>query len=313
MQGYQGEMTSRSFQRKLRALEFPIWNKFDIENMENIQALVIYLEQTKIRELKVSERANLKKVDDKKWVKYFGDYLDEIEDCPYQLKPKMQTKDWIEVIEWFVLYIHCIHCLIINLSIIHRLVSQAVARTYSDNREDYNRRTPIRRVERREYALDGCESKETEEGMNELCKFLNIPPNSDKVITAQTLYHFIKTKFSLSSITNYEATLNDDNEEDDSKRDKNMLRKKYSAQHDPWQNIKTVDDVIKYYGQNGHMANHLGFTTGDKNVDAAAIILRVLYVLDVRQSQNQLNEIVTFLQRFTANPKTNPNLGQVGK
>ena len=201
----------------------------------------------------------------------------------------------------------------IYILIIYRLVSQAVARTYSDKREDYNRRTPIRRVERREYALDGCESKECEEGMTALCNFLNIPPNSDKLVTAQTLYHFIKTKFSLSSIENYEATLNDDDEEDDSKRDKHMLRKRYSAQHDPWQNVKNVDDIIKYYGQTGHMANHLGFTTGDKHVDAAAIILRVLYVLEVRQSQNQLNEIVTFLQRFTANPKTNPNLGKVGK
>eukprot|EP00486_Rosalina_sp_Unknown_P003684 CAMPEP_0201575312 /NCGR_PEP_ID=MMETSP0190_2-20130828/20427_1 /ASSEMBLY_ACC=CAM_ASM_000263 /TAXON_ID=37353 /ORGANISM="Rosalina sp." /LENGTH=287 /DNA_ID=CAMNT_0048004765 /DNA_START=82 /DNA_END=945 /DNA_ORIENTATION=- len=287
-------MASKSFQRKLRALEFPIWNKFDIENREHIKSLVVYLEQTKIRELKVSQRANLKKVKDKKWVRYFGDYLDEIEDCPYQLKPKMDQNDWVEIIEW--------------------LVSQAIARTYSDGKDDFNRRTPIRRVERREYALTGCEAKECEEAMNGLCKFLNIPANSDKVITSQTLYHFIKTKFSLSSITNYEATLNDDeDDEDDSKRDKNMLRKRYSSQHDPWQNVKTVDDIIKYYGQNGHMANHLGFTTGDKHVDAAAIILRVLYVLDVRQSQNQLNEIVTFLQRFTANPKTNPNLGKVGK
>lgn len=194
-------------------------------------------------------------------------------------------------------------------------MAQGIARTYSDKKDDYNRRTAIRRVERREYALNECESKECEQAMAELCKFLNIPANTDKVITAQTLYNFIKTKFSLSSITNYEATLDmeGNNDDDDSKRDKNMLRKKYSRQHDPWQSIQNVDDIIKFYGSNGHMANHLGFTTGNKHVDAAAIILRVLYVLDVRQSQNQLNEIVTFLQRFTANPKTNPNLGKVGK
>ena len=105
-------MASKSFQRKLRALEFPIWNKFNIENMDHIKSLVVYLEQTKIRELKVSERANLKRVDDKKWVKYFGDYLEEIEDCPYQLKPKMDQRDWVEVIEWYTM--HCIHCLIIH-------------------------------------------------------------------------------------------------------------------------------------------------------------------------------------------------------
>eukprot|EP01084_Bolivina_argentea_P165130 286931_1 len=291
-------MSSRSFQRKLKALEFPIWNKFNIENMEHIKTLVVYLEQTKIRELKVEDRQNLKRTkDDKNWYKYFGQYLDEIDECPYQLKKNMKSNDWIEIIEW--------------------LVQQGIARQYSDNREEFNRRTPIRRIDRREYALINCESKECEEGMNNLCLFLNIPPNKNKIITAQTLYNFIKTKFSLSSIENYESIIINENDSDDikenTKRNKDMLRIKYGQLHDPWNKITDVDDIIKFYGVNGHMGNHLGFTTGNKYVDAAAIILRVLYVLDVRQSQNQLNEIVTFLQRFTANPKTNPNLGKVGR
>lgn len=96
-------MSNKMFQRKLKALEFPIWNKFNINNMEHIKTLVVYLEQTKIRELTVSQRTNLKKTKDKNWVRYFGDYLDEIEDCPYQIKKDMQTKDWIEVIEWYTL------------------------------------------------------------------------------------------------------------------------------------------------------------------------------------------------------------------
>ena len=286
-------MSSKSFRRKLKALEFGIWNKFDISNMDHIKTLVVYLEQTKIRELKVSERENLKDVKDANWIRYFGDYLDEIDECPYQLKAEMKQNDWIEIIEW--------------------LISQAISRTYSDNKDEFNRRTPIRRVERREYALTECESKQCEQAMTELCKYLNIPTHpTDKVITAQTLYNFIKTKFSLSSITNYEATLQGGFVEEE-KRDKDMLRKKFAKQHDPWKNVNSVDDILKYYGQIGHMGNYLDFTTGNKHVDAAAIILRVLYILDVRQSQNQLNEIVTFIQRFTANPKTNPNLGKVGK
>ena len=197
---------------------------------------------------------------------------------------------------------------------IHRLISQAVARTYSDSKDEFNRRTPIRRVERREYALSGCDSAATVKAMNDLCKFLNIPPNEDHLVTAQTLCQFIKTKFSASSIANYEASLDDGEDESASgRRDKNMLRKRFAQKHDPWKSVFTVDDIVKYYGNKGQMGNHLGFSTGNKAVDAAAIILRVLYVLDVRQSQNQLNEIVTYLQRFTANPKTNANLGKVGR
>ena len=200
---------------------------------------------------------------------------------------------------------------------LHRLISQGIARTYSDGKEDYNRVQPIRRVEKREYALTDCETLECEKRMNALCKFLNIPPNREsQVVTAQTLYHFIKNKFSLLSVTNYEAAIADTydmDDYDDSKRDKDMLRKRYGQKHDPWKDVRNTDDILKFYGRHGHMANYLGFSTGNKAVDAAAIILRVLYVADVRSSQNQLNEIVTFLQRFTANPKTNPNLGKVGR
>lgn len=71
--------------------------------MEHIKTLVVYLEQTKIRELTVAQRVNLKKTKDKNWVRYFGDYLDEIDECPYQIKKDMQTNDWIEVIEWYTL------------------------------------------------------------------------------------------------------------------------------------------------------------------------------------------------------------------
>mmetsp|Transcript_50783 Transcript_50783/g.84410 ORF Transcript_50783/g.84410 Transcript_50783/m.84410 type:complete len:288 (-) Transcript_50783:22-885(-) len=284
--------SSRSFQRKLRALEYPRWNKFDITDMQDRQTLIVYLEQTKICELKVEERRNLKRTNDKQWVKYFDSYLSEIESCPYRTKQNMNNNDWKEIIEW--------------------LVQEAVARCYSDKKDDYNRRTPIRRVERREYALSGCDTPQCEQSMNELCKYLNLPHHEDKVVTAQTLYNFIKTKFSLSSITNYEATL-ESKDADDSKHDKDKLRKQYGQLHDPWKSVNSVDDILKYYGQHGHMGNYLGFSTGDKYVDAAAIIMRVFYVLDVRQSQNQLNEIVTFLQRFTANPRTNPDLGKVGR
>ena len=91
----------KMFQRRLKALEFPIWNKFDIGNMEDIKTLVVYLEQTKIRELKVSERADLKNTKSKNWTRYFGNYLSQIEDCPHQMKQNMDQKDWIVIIDWY--------------------------------------------------------------------------------------------------------------------------------------------------------------------------------------------------------------------
>jgi len=42
----------------------------------------------------------------------------------------------------------------------------------------------------------------------------------------------------------------------------------------------------------------LGFETGDEKVDAAAIILKGLYIMDVRNAQNQFSEIITFFTKI---------------
>ena len=57
----------------------------------------------------------------------------------------------------------------------------------------------------------------------------------------------------------------------------------------------------------------LGFSTGDKSVDRAATVLRLLYIDDLRALQTQVNDIVSTLQDFTANPKTDSKLGKVGR
>ena len=57
----------------------------------------------------------------------------------------------------------------------------------------------------------------------------------------------------------------------------------------------------------------LGFTTHDSTADHAAAILRMLYVLDLRELQDVVNDILVTVQEFTANPKTDASLGQVGR
>jgi RLL motif-containing protein 1 len=56
----------------------------------------------------------------------------------------------------------------------------------------------------------------------------------------------------------------------------------------------------------------LGFSTGDPIVDRAAKILRLLYVADLRQTQNHVNEAISRMQQYTADPKTDSRLGRVG-
>lgn len=57
----------------------------------------------------------------------------------------------------------------------------------------------------------------------------------------------------------------------------------------------------------------LGFETGDAKLDDAARGLRMLYVAELRQLQTSFNAVVTCAQEFTANPKTDSQLGRVGR
>ncbi|GMH43332.1 hypothetical protein BSKO_11254 [Bryopsis sp. KO-2023] len=57
----------------------------------------------------------------------------------------------------------------------------------------------------------------------------------------------------------------------------------------------------------------LGFTTGDKAVDKAATLLRMLFVKDVRQLQSLIDRTIVKAQEYTANPKTDSRLGRVGR
>ena len=61
------------------------------------------------------------------------------------------------------------------------------------------------------------------------------------------------------------------------------------------------------------MSFPLGFTTGDATVDKGATLLRLLYIDDLRELQNEVNSIIVTMQEHTANPRTNASLGKVGR
>ena len=57
----------------------------------------------------------------------------------------------------------------------------------------------------------------------------------------------------------------------------------------------------------------LGFDTRDAALNQVAVVLRMLYLSDFRELQNDLNALIVLGQEYTANPKTNSALGQVGR
>ena len=88
----------------------------------------------------------------------------------------------------------------------------------------------------------------------------------------------------------------------------NLVRRKYS----PGAIGAAADESSARVVQDLRTFN-LGLEIGDADLDAAAAVLRLLYISDLRELQTAINEALTQLQSVTANPKTNAALGKVGK
>lgn len=56
----------------------------------------------------------------------------------------------------------------------------------------------------------------------------------------------------------------------------------------------------------------LGFDTGDKILDNAGRVLRLLRVHELRDLQTKINEIIVAVQNVTADPKVDDRLGKLG-
>ena len=51
----------------------------------------------------------------------------------------------------------------------------------------------------------------------------------------------------------------------------------------------------------------------DDVINNIAVVLKMLYLLDIKDLQEDLNLLISLGQQYTANPKTNTALGKVGR
>eukprot|EP01088_Endostelium_zonatum_P007784 TRINITY_DN20202_c0_g1_i1.p1 TRINITY_DN20202_c0_g1~~TRINITY_DN20202_c0_g1_i1.p1 ORF type:complete len:270 (-),score=80.91 TRINITY_DN20202_c0_g1_i1:73-882(-) len=267
------------FERKLRALEYPNSSTFDITKMEQVQALVSWLEDMKIRSLKIEERDNLRKYDNN-WINTFQKYVDEL-----GYGKKVDEKNLEGPINY--------------------LLAHAISLEYSDNRDDINKRsqkhqtqTQVQNVlsDRMQQdlstnATDPFNTLEFKQELQKLTKLFNLPPNDDTTVVLKTLAHLIQRRFSVR--TGGAAQIVD-------------LSKKS-------QSNSLSNDKPNWMTALEEGAFPLGFETRDKDLDKAATILRILYVSDLKELQTEINELIVAVQNFTADPKAQSSLGKVGR
>ncbi|KAG5894835.1 hypothetical protein JTB14_033678 [Gonioctena quinquepunctata] len=118
-------------------------------------------------------------------------------------------------------------------------------------------------------------SNEFAEGVNGLAKILNIIPHTNPFVTLRAVRKVITKRMAPDCVANPQ---------------------KYILTGTPF----PIEDA------------DLGFDLGDKVLNQAAKILRMLYIQDLRELQTRANELIVAVQGITANPKTDTKLGKVG-
>lgn len=123
-------------------------------------------------------------------------------------------------------------------------------------------------------------SQEFKDGVSELAKILKIPEHPNHLITLKAITRLIKTELCTS----------DKEERPTSSGDMTATEQGFTLDNCP-----------------------LGFDVSDKQLQRPAKVLRMLYVNDLRDLQNKVNQIIVTVQSMTANPKTDSALGKIGR
>jgi len=284
------------FQRKLRALEYPEWSKFNAKDQGNFRVLVTWLEETKIRHYKLDDRGPLRQRDSPNWNDAFAKYLTDM-NCSRPFSASMNDDQRALVLDW--------------------LLSEAVSAEYSDHSNQYNQinkldfmsskstptaSTPSVTSSTTNAAPLDCSSNEFKKAVLELAAVFSLPsPPSDldPAVILRVVRRRLQRKRAESAkeVTAAPAKA--------AKVMKGGKAQKSPAKEEEKISVQEANELLESYP--------LGFSTGDKNVDKAATILRLLYINDLRDLQTLINEVIVTVQEYTADPKTDARLGQVGR
>lgn len=121
-------------------------------------------------------------------------------------------------------------------------------------------------------------------GLGALAKLLNITTHPDPVVVLEAARVLIEERLSTEALKKAKDTTTTD---------------KTPAK----ENTKTLQVT----------AEECGFDSGDPTMDEAAKVLRLLHLSELRDLQTKINELIVSLQQITADPKTDQQLGKVGK
>lgn len=79
---------------KLLCLEYPNPDGVNVDDEKQFRNLVLWLEDQKIRNYKIEDRAELRKINSSEWPQVFDNYKNALS-CPKELTSKLDQLKWI--------------------------------------------------------------------------------------------------------------------------------------------------------------------------------------------------------------------------
>ncbi|CAF2520764.1 unnamed protein product [Rotaria sp. Silwood2] len=266
------------FKRKLCALDYG--KEYNPQDENQFRQMVVWLEDMKIRLYPIDGRQNLRDIQNPQWNETFSKYLQDLK-FPHNnemIIDRMALSDW--------------------------LIGIAIRFEYGDNVEKYksissnaqNNQQKSNSANQSENPLEKIDytSEEFKSGMLKLCELLQIPTKLNDT-TAILRVNYCLSLFSLLIFWFFKAV---------SKVITTKLSKEAIDKNQIKEQTSGVDFSIEQM--------QLGFDTGDKIINEAAKILRLLYIQDLRTLQTKINETIVNVQSLVADPRTDSKLGQIG-
>ena len=263
------------FQRKLQALDYHSASSVDVNSPEGLKALVVWLEDQKIRHWKIEERAAMRSSTGDNWRATFKEYLSQLE-CPYDLDTSFNaTIDWLLGV--------AVRYEFIDAATQHPDLRHGLVKGATDQCSNSLPPKPAASGGGKASALDISPKDEIfQRGVGALAKILEVTRHPDPTVLLAACRIVIEEKLTEEAL-------------------------KAAREKGPASQAGKRPKHFKVTPQD------CGFDLGDPVLSEAAKVLRLLHLQELRTLQTDINKMIVALQALTADPKTNQSLGKVGK
>ncbi|XP_046848254.1 RNA transcription, translation and transport factor protein-like [Xenia sp. Carnegie-2017] len=174
------------FSRKLKALGYHSHDCFDVNEQKQFSAVIVWLEDIKIRLYKIEERTLLRATDHKDWPLAFKQYIADLE-CPVNSERKEQVLDW--------------------------LLGHAIRLEYADKASQINEMWMDQKARKQHQKNNSVETEDSiwniqvddpnlKAGILSLASMLKIPEHDDLLLKLQAIRAIIENKMTPESQAN---------------------------------------------------------------------------------------------------------------